>query len=95
MIARLDVLAEALVERPLDVELLAESRGQQRTLISLSAVLAKTGPVAPVLPLNENPLQRLRRVREERMAAGRYTPLDELRDGYEEQRLTRGPGSAG
>src|SRR4051794_39163139 len=38
-IARLDVLDAALVDRPLDVEILAETRGQQRNLASLSVAL--------------------------------------------------------
>src|SRR5689334_4782589 len=42
-IGRLDVLHEALTERPLDVELLAEARGQQRSLAGLTAALGKLG----------------------------------------------------
>ena len=46
MIARLDTLHAALEDRPTDTELLAEARGQQRALLSLSAALAKVpGPV--------------------------------------------------
>jgi hypothetical protein len=41
VVARLDVLHGALADRPTDTELLAEARGQQRALISLSAALAK------------------------------------------------------
>jgi hypothetical protein len=65
VIARLDVLHQALAERPLDVELLAELRGQARVLTSLTAALAKLGPAAPVVPLKENPLEALRRRRAE------------------------------
>lgn len=71
VIARLDVLDRALAERPLDVALLAESRGQSRALVSLSTALGKLAPAAPVVPLKENPLEALRRRREEQRARGR------------------------
>lgn len=86
-IARLDVLDAALVDRPLDVEILAETRGQQRNLASLTAALARFGPVAPVVPINESPLDRLRRVREERLA--RRSPLDEIVEEHEERKAGR------
>lgn len=61
VIARLDVLHQALVERPLDVELLSECRGQQRVLTSLAAALAKSAPATPATQIRENPLEALRR----------------------------------
>ena len=70
-IARLDVLHAALAGRPTDVALLAEARGQSRVLVALAAALAKTAAPAPVVPLAENPLQALRRRREEQRARGR------------------------
>jgi hypothetical protein len=73
VIARLDVLNAALADRPLDVELLAEARGQQRVLTSLTAAVAKLGPAAPVVPLAESPLDVLRRRRAERQV-GRAAP---------------------
>jgi hypothetical protein len=48
VIARLDVLHAALGDRPTDTELLAEARGQQRVLVSLSAALGKLGVAGPV-----------------------------------------------
>ena len=71
VITRLDVLHQALAERPLDVALLAELRGQSRALVSLSTALGELGPAAPVVPLKENPLEALRRRREEQRARGR------------------------
>ena len=68
VIRRLDVLHQALSDRPLDTELLAEARGQQRVLASLTAAVAKLQPAAPVVPLVENPLDALRRRRAERQA---------------------------
>ena len=67
-IARLDVLHAALAERPTDVALLAEARGQQRALTSLAAALARTAPPAQVVQL-KNPLDALRRRRAERQAS--------------------------
>ena len=66
---RLAALGAALEDRPLDLELLPELRGQQRTLLALLAAQAKLTPAAPVTPLTENPLQKLRREVEERKAA--------------------------
>ena len=60
VIARLDVLHQALEENPVDVELLAEARGQQRALTSLSAALEKMKPAGSVTPLQMSPLDRLR-----------------------------------
>ena len=69
VIARLDTLHVALCSRPLDIELLAESRGQQRLLVALGQALAKTAPAAPVVQqLAGNPLEALRRRRAERQA---------------------------
>jgi hypothetical protein len=70
-IARLDVLHRALVERPLDVALSAEARGLARVLVSLTTALGKLAPPAPVVPIAENPLEALRRRREEQRARGR------------------------
>ena len=69
-IARLDTLHAALAGRPLDIPLLAESRGQQRLLVALGQALGKLAPAAPVVPLAENPLEALRRRREEQGARG-------------------------
>ena len=71
MVTRLDVLHRALADRPLDVELLAELRGQARVLVALTAALGKLVPPAPVVPLAKNPLQALRRRREAQRARGR------------------------
>ena len=58
VVTRLDVLHRALTDRPLDVELLAELRGQARVLVALTAALGKLAPPAPVVPLAENPFRR-------------------------------------
>ena len=74
VIARLDVLHRALADRPLDVELLAEARGQQRVLTSLAAAAGKLAAPAPVVPVRVNPLHELRREIEERKARTTGTP---------------------
>ena len=68
VIARLDVLAAALDERPLDLEISAEARGLARTLTSLAAALEKLKPPAGVTPLKPNPLEELRARRAARQA---------------------------
>ena len=82
VVARLDVLHAALADRPTDTELLAEARGQQRVLVALTAALGKLAPAAPVVPLKENPLERLRRDYEERRTAS----LEEFQRRRAEQR---------
>jgi hypothetical protein len=68
---RLDVLHAAVEARPTDVELSAEQRGLQRILVPLSTALGRLAPAAPVVPLVESPLDRLRRERQDRAAEAR------------------------
>ena len=65
---RLDSLHVALLDDPTSTPLLAECRGQQRSLVMLQAARGALG-VVPVAA-TPNPLEELRARRAERMAGG-------------------------